>query len=315
MIRERHVIVMMASLALMCAAACALVNLLSVRIIAAVVLALVLPGYVTTAALFGTSRPALAFRVAIGIAISLAVLILGAVVLNALPGGLDRRSWSIYLAAVTLIGCVVWWYRTPDGPVLLRHFTGRVRSVGVLSWAAIALAVVLAVGSLVALRWELGGPWSIYLAAVTLIGCVVWWYRTPDGPVVLRHFTGRVRSVGFLSWAAIALAMVLAVGSLVASRWELGAPNAIGYTQLWIIPPTQRTGALRIGVESDQLRPARYRLVVRRGSARQAWQFALKPGQRKLLSLPAISDRQTMIARLRIAGRQGIYRQVRYIAP
>jgi hypothetical protein len=85
---------------------CTLVALLSplpsIALIAAIPLALVLPGYVLTAAIFGRSGPDAPRQALLTLALSLAVLVLGSLLLNYMPGGIRALSWGILLLVVVL---------------------------------------------------------------------------------------------------------------------------------------------------------------------------------------------------------------------
>lgn len=64
---------------------------------------LLLPGYIVTAALLGP-RLQMAERIALSIAMSFAIVIAGGFILNALPGGLQARSWAIFIWVVVCAG-------------------------------------------------------------------------------------------------------------------------------------------------------------------------------------------------------------------
>ena len=75
------------------------------RLLAALPLALVLPGYAITAAAFGPRRLELTQTMMLSLGCSLAVLCLGALVLNYVPGGIQTASWAILLAIVVAAAC------------------------------------------------------------------------------------------------------------------------------------------------------------------------------------------------------------------
>jgi uncharacterized membrane protein len=95
-------------LELACVAAfvCALVALLSplpsIALIAAIPLVLVLPGYVLTAAIFGRGAPDAPRLALLTLSLSLAVLVLGSLLLNYMPGGIRSLSWGILLVLVVV---------------------------------------------------------------------------------------------------------------------------------------------------------------------------------------------------------------------
>lgn len=65
--------------------------------------ALMLPGYLLTLALFGRSMERVE-RLAASIGLSLCLLVLGGLVLNVLPFGLTQTSWLLFIVAVS--GCL-----------------------------------------------------------------------------------------------------------------------------------------------------------------------------------------------------------------
>jgi hypothetical protein len=91
--------------AVACALVAALVPLEIVRLIAALPLALFLPGYAIVAAAFGSSELATPKRLALSVATSLTVLVLGTFVLNIFPFGLTTASWAVLLPLVVIAAC------------------------------------------------------------------------------------------------------------------------------------------------------------------------------------------------------------------
>lgn len=81
----------------------ALVSNVAVRTAFALPLLFVTPGYCLTVAVFGRQRLDGARRAVLTLAMSLSLAILGALVLDLLPFGLQATSWTILLAAVTWI--------------------------------------------------------------------------------------------------------------------------------------------------------------------------------------------------------------------
>jgi hypothetical protein len=90
------------------------------RVLAGVPLVLVLPGYALTAFALPARSPRrfspVLWRCLWTVGLSLAVAVLGGLVLNLFPAGLTRVSWTILLAAVTLIALAA-AARLPTGPV------------------------------------------------------------------------------------------------------------------------------------------------------------------------------------------------------
>jgi len=91
--------------AVACALVAALVPLEAVRLIAALPLALFLPGYAVIAAAFGSSELAPPKRLALSVATSLSLLALGTFVLNIFPFGLTTASWAVLLPLIVIAAC------------------------------------------------------------------------------------------------------------------------------------------------------------------------------------------------------------------
>jgi uncharacterized membrane protein len=91
--------------AVLCALVAALVPLEIVRLIAALPLALFLPGYAVIAAAFGSQELEAPKRLMLSVATSLMVLVLGTFVLNVFPFGLTTASWAVLLPVVTIAAC------------------------------------------------------------------------------------------------------------------------------------------------------------------------------------------------------------------
>lgn len=64
---------------------------------------LLIPGYALTAALLPGQLPGLVERFIFSLAVSLIIIIVGALVLNWTPFGLNARSWAVFLAGISLI--------------------------------------------------------------------------------------------------------------------------------------------------------------------------------------------------------------------
>jgi hypothetical protein len=92
------------------------------RLLLGLPLALLLPGYALTAALFPQPTLPGADRALYTLGLSLCASILGGFALNASPWGLVAESWAALLAYLTLAGCVVafarrhWLPATPEAP-------------------------------------------------------------------------------------------------------------------------------------------------------------------------------------------------------
>lgn len=186
---------------------CALLALLApwetVAFVFAAPLALILPGYAITAAAFARRRLAWPQFLALTLALSLATLVLGSLVLNYVPGGIRAFSWALLLPLVVLNGCRTAALRRAGEPALPRWPKPRLNRV----------------------------------EAGLLLG----------------------------SLAAVVAALVLASATLPAKQ-------ALGFTQLWILPEAGSLGSeVQIGVTNDEQEAVDYDLRVRiggRGTAR-----------------------------------------------
>ncbi len=91
--------------AILCALVAALVPFDLVRLLAALPLTLFLPGYAVIACAFGSQELERPKRLALSVATSLMVLVLGAFVLNIFPFGLTTASWAVLLPLVVIAAC------------------------------------------------------------------------------------------------------------------------------------------------------------------------------------------------------------------
>jgi hypothetical protein len=91
--------------AVVCALAAALVPWELIRIVAALPLTLFLPGYAIVAVSFPAHEMAPPKLWTLSVGVSLMVLVVGAVLLNAFPFGLTTASWASLLVVVVLAGC------------------------------------------------------------------------------------------------------------------------------------------------------------------------------------------------------------------
>ncbi len=128
--------------ALACALVAALLPWEIVRIVAALPLTLFLPGYAIVAVAFGSDEPAWPKRLTLSFAVSLMVLALGALALNAFPFGIRTASWAVLLVAVVIAACL-WAARRRDRPQSRegrRSFLAGLRP----SWGSVAMLVAAA---------------------------------------------------------------------------------------------------------------------------------------------------------------------------
>jgi uncharacterized membrane protein len=87
-------------------------NYTAARALLAVPLVLIVPGYAITAALFPHANLGFAERLLFALGASLATVILGALLLNLLPWGLQPSTWAALLVGTTLVAMLIAWVRT-----------------------------------------------------------------------------------------------------------------------------------------------------------------------------------------------------------
>lgn len=135
-----------------------------------VLLVLILPGYVAVAALVGR-QVGMVERIALSVALSVALIIAGGFLLNALPGGLQPRSWSVYILLIILVGSCVVVARSrgdaapPLGAIRIPRPAPRDLALALVAIALLAGASVIALQSAQSRRdggftqlWMLPGP-------------------------------------------------------------------------------------------------------------------------------------------------------------
>jgi uncharacterized membrane protein len=103
-----------AFLTLLCAVMAPLLPVDVLSLLFALPLALVLPGYALTAAIFARRQIDPTQVAVLSLGLSLCVLALGALPLNYVPGGIGPVAWAVLLALVALNGCRVAALRRPS---------------------------------------------------------------------------------------------------------------------------------------------------------------------------------------------------------
>ena len=207
--------------ALICALVALSVPLEAVRLVAAVPLCLLMPGYAITAAIFSSAPLERSKALLFSVGLSLAVLAVGALLLHLVPGGVRDASWAALLLAIVVPGCAIAARRRLEG---LRSSPPRLPRP------------TPAQGALM-----LGGLLSVVAAMV-------------------------------LSWT------------------PLPAKDAVGYTQLWMLPAEGRGGpGVEVGVINAEPDRFIYRLEIledgRRPIAAPS-RLILQPGGRSRGSSP-----------------------------
>ena len=120
----------------------------AIRALVGLPLVLVLPGYALTAAVTPRLGRWGADKVVFTLGTSIAVAVLGGLVLNFTPWGLERRSWSVLLAAFTIVAATGAALRragaaeTPSGPRgrVQRHSAAASRAGSPIAMAAVGIS-------------------------------------------------------------------------------------------------------------------------------------------------------------------------------
>lgn len=117
------------------------------RVTFGIPLVVLLPGYAVLAAVLPKSQLDKAQRLLISCGLSLAVTILGGLILNWTPWGLQSLSWAIWLGGITLTACVIAFLRqTASLPQLAlrrpRLSLGQLAGLGLAGLVVLAAAVV-----------------------------------------------------------------------------------------------------------------------------------------------------------------------------
>jgi hypothetical protein len=129
---------------LVCAVGSLITPLGPIRVIFAIPLTLVFPGYAVTAATFGARLPSWPERVPLTLGVSLASLALASIVLNYSPGGIHGLSWTILLVIVVLASCRIAARRRRRATVEFGPFPSFKPSPATAVLAAGSLAAVVA---------------------------------------------------------------------------------------------------------------------------------------------------------------------------
>jgi uncharacterized membrane protein len=152
---------------------------------------------------------------------------------------------------------------------------------------------VLALGALL-LNYVPGGigpvSWSVLLALVVLNGCRVAALRRPKARAGGK---AQARPSPRLTAAAAGLlvgALLCTTVAVALTFTTISAKHADGYTALWLLPPTPKDaplGGARIGVNSEEQKPARYVLRVRVADrpGEVVRSFLLDPGETHVLKV------------------------------
>lgn len=245
-------------LACTAAALCALVALLfpseAVRLVFAAPLALFLPGYAIAAANFARRRLDRPRLLLASLTLSLCALVVGALVLNYLPGGIRALSWALLLSAIVFGFSRAAALRRP-----------RARSAPRRP------------------RQQRPAPLALVLAG---------------------------------------LGLAAAVAALVLAGRTVPVDEAVGYTELWVLPDNQaERGDFQVGVGSEERTAVPYDLLVKVGERpliRRS--FVLDPGETEVVRLdsgaaPGAAAVPVVATLLRQNQTNEIYRRVKNWVP
>jgi hypothetical protein len=209
---------------------------------------------------------------------------------------LERVVWAAVLCAaaalllpfsgISLVFAVPLALFLPGYAIVAATFAKRDLSPPYFLVLSVALSLsTLALGALV-LDYMPGGiraaSWTILLLLI-VVGCcrlaALRRARGHPGPSVTLPRPGR-------TGAALLLAgLALTVASVVLANTSLPADDAVGYTQLWILPQAEAgTAAFEVGVASEEQRRGGYDMRINVGDERVVRRsFALRPGETKLV--------------------------------
>jgi uncharacterized membrane protein len=124
------------------------------QILAGVPLALLLPGYALTRAMFRDLRAGVAELTVLSLALSVSIAIAIGLVVTISPWSLTADSWTLLLLGVTLLACAVAWRRDSER----RLEAGGLGPPRPRDVALLAAAAVLAVGAVALARTPLPPP-------------------------------------------------------------------------------------------------------------------------------------------------------------
>jgi hypothetical protein len=144
--RGHKVLRLLVAAAALCALLAVVLPVDVLRLVFALPLVLFLPGYSIALATFVRRRPEAPMLWLLGAGLSLAILPLGALLLNYVPGGIGTVSWALLLVLIVIGACRAAAIRRPpprgSGPAMPRPRLNAAQA-GVLGLAALAAATAL----------------------------------------------------------------------------------------------------------------------------------------------------------------------------
>jgi uncharacterized membrane protein len=186
------------------------------------------------------------------LAIAVRAAVLCAVLALLLPGGLPSLIFAAPLALL------------PGFAIASATFVRRPLGRAQLLALSLALSLMtLALGGL-PLNYMPGGirafSWALLLVLIVVAGCRIAALRRPRPPIKKAALAPlRVSRPE----AAMAIAgLALAVAALVLAFTTLPAKNALGYSELWMLPSDDVPAAVEVGVISQEKSQAQFRLRV-----------------------------------------------------
>jgi hypothetical protein len=146
MLRRNADLVRTALLSLGCGLVVEIVHSSAIRLIAAILLLLILPGYSLCAAIFARHRLGLPFVVLLSLGLSLSSVALGSILVDQMPFGLRSRSWTLFTLLLVCAACAVAAGRRATSQSLVSLPRTRIRLQDVVLFLAAALIAAGAVG-------------------------------------------------------------------------------------------------------------------------------------------------------------------------
>jgi O-antigen/teichoic acid export membrane protein len=208
----------------------------------------VLPGHAVMSLLFGRSQPSTAERLVVGVALSIATIIVTMVALDAAGQRINRFSLLSTLVALQVVALTTALIRAPARRVLLRPLRPR--------WPRLRPAI------------------SVALVVAVVV-------------------------------SAVGVAVAISVPARATTRVS-------GYSALWV--ERNRPRAVTVGVESNEVGPASYKVEARAGERVLAVRsLSLAPGHSMQLTLPFGDQRRPVI--VSVQQREGLSGSGRYLAP
>lgn len=224
-----------------------------VNIVFGVLLALVLPGYALSAAVFRMRSVRTAERAALTLGISLSVAVLGGLVLDALPSGLETQTWLFLLGGVTVIASVIALWRRTRHASAMRILESRPIELTLSSAPREAPQEEAARKPP---RLGLNRETAVYLLQTLRQALRRVPRRVPYRPILISG----------LAFAVFMTGIVIAVNGAIAQQ------TSSSVTQLWMLPDKNAPTTLRLGIHTEAAQPMEYRLALSvNGTSYSSW--------------------------------------------